>query len=202
MTAIDIDIIAPEAVPGIRILGVLHERVDLVPVVRRALEELQPAAVAVELPTTLADAVAKAIDRLPKISVVVSEEPGEEALLWAVTPGDPLVEGMRWARKHDRKIFLVDPDVRYRGRRHDPIPDPQVIHELGVEQYMELVRRLAGAGPRDDGDLLRERGMAHNIKEAAASTDGPLLCIVGAAHANRLCRADRRADGGTARAST
>ena len=49
---IDVNIVAPEAVPGIRILPVLHERVDLAPVVRRALETLQPRAVAVELPTT------------------------------------------------------------------------------------------------------------------------------------------------------
>ncbi len=186
VTDLDLDIIAPEAVPGIRVLGVLHERVDLVPIVRSVLEKLQPAAVAVELPTTLADAAAKAIDRLPKISVIVSEEPGEEALLWAVTPGDPLVEGMRWARARDTRIFLIDPDVRYRGRRHDPIPDPQVLHELGAEQYVELIRGIAGAAPHDDGDLLRERGMAHNIKQAAATTDGPILCIVGAAHADRL----------------
>ncbi len=71
----DVDVIAPEAVPGIRVLPVLHERIDLAPVVRRVLATLKPAAVAVELPTTLADAASKAVARLPKISVVVSEEP-------------------------------------------------------------------------------------------------------------------------------
>ena len=70
-------------------MPVLHERVDLAPLVRRALEMLQPAAVAVELPTTLADAAATAVARLPKVSAVISEEPGEDALVWIVTPGDP-----------------------------------------------------------------------------------------------------------------
>jgi len=120
--SIDIDLIAPEAVPGIRIMPVLHERVDLAPVVRRLCEALRPAAVAVELPTTLADSASQAVARLPKISVVVSEEPGEDALVWVVTPGDPLVEGMRWAAENERKILLVDPDIRYRHRRHDVLP--------------------------------------------------------------------------------
>jgi hypothetical protein len=32
-------------------------------------------------------------------------------------------------------------------------------------------------------DLLREKGMAFHIQQAAAKVDGPLLCVVGAAHA-------------------
>ena len=102
MSAIDIDLIVPEAITGVRVMPVLHERVDLAPVIRRALETLQPQAVAVELPTTLADAAETAVARLPKVSVVISEEPGEEALVWVVTPGDPLVEAMRWAAEHER----------------------------------------------------------------------------------------------------
>ena len=143
MTTLDLDRIAPEAVAGIRIMPVLHERVDFAGLVRRTLERLDPAAVAVELPTTLADAAHNAVARLPKISVVVSEEPGEDALIWVVTPGDPLVEGMRWAIEHERRVLLIDPDIPYRGRRHDHLPDPHAIHTLGDVEYVDLVRRLA-----------------------------------------------------------
>ena len=45
----------PHTIDGVHILPVLHERVDLAPLVRRVCEALRPAAVAVELPTTLAD---------------------------------------------------------------------------------------------------------------------------------------------------
>jgi hypothetical protein len=186
MTALDIDLIAPEAIAGVRVMPVLHERIDLAPVVRRVLEELQPEAVAVELPTTLADAAAAAVARLPKVSVVISEERGEDALVWVVTPGDPLVEGMRWATENDREVLLVDPDIRYGHRRHDQLPDPHSLHEIGVDKYLDLIRRLAGAAPHDERDILRERGTAYHLQQAAERLAGPILCLVGAAHAERV----------------
>jgi len=183
---IDLDVVAPEAVPGIRVMPVLHERVDLAAVVRRALDLLQPKAVAVELPTTLAEAATRAVARLPKISLVVSEVPGEDALVWVVTPGDPLVEGLRWAAEHDREVVLVDPDVRYRHLRRDRLPDPHSLHELGAERYVDLIRRLAGEAPHDERDALRERGMAYHLQVAHERIGGAILCLLGAAHATRL----------------
>jgi len=186
MSALDLDLVAPEAVHGIRILPVLHERVDLAPVVRRVLQLVEPAAVAVELPTTLGDTAAKAVARLPKITLVVSEEPGEDALVWVVTPGDPVVEAMRWAAEHDREVLLVDPDLRYRHLRRDRLPDPHSLLEIGTERYIELIRRLAGDAPHDERDTLRERGMAHHLQVAHQRIGAPILCLVGAAHADRL----------------
>ena len=188
MSAIDIDTIAPEAVAGVRVMPVLHERIDLVSVVRRTLDVLDPEAVAVELPTTLADAAAAAVERLPMVTAVISEEPGEEALVWIVTPGDPLVEAMRWATDRNRRVLLIDPDVRYGHRRHDRLPDPQAMHEIGAEKYIELVRGLAGSAPFDERDTMREKGMAHHLLQAADHVDGTILCLVGAAHADRLAR--------------
>jgi hypothetical protein len=186
MSAIDIDIIAPEAITGVRVMPVLHERVDLAPVVRRTLETLQPEAVAVELPTTLADAAETAVARLPKISVVISEEPGEDALVWVVTPGDPLVEAMRWAAENEREVLLVDPDLRYGRHRHDQLPDPHSLHQIGGDKYFELIRQLAGAAPYDERDTMREKGIAHHVQQAAERIDGLILCLVGAAHADRV----------------
>ncbi len=186
MSTLDLDVIAPEAVPGIRIMPVLHERVDFAPVVRWVLDELEPEAVAVELPTTLAEASAKAIARLPRISAVISEEPGEEALIWIVTPGDPLVEAMRWAATHGRETLLVDPDLRYSHRRHDHLPDPHSMLEIGAGNYFDLIRRLAGSAPHDERDILREKGIAHHLQRAAGRLSGTILCLVGAAHAIRV----------------
>jgi hypothetical protein len=186
MNAIDLDVIAPEAVPRIRIMPVLHERVDLAPVVRWVLDELEPEAVAVELPTTLAEASAKAIARLPRISAVISEEPGEDALVWIVTPGDPLVEAIRWAAEHGRETLLVDPDVHYSHRRHDVVPDPHSMLEIGAEKYFDLIRRLAGSAPHDERDTLREKGIAHHLQLAAGRLSGTILGLVGAAHAIRV----------------
>jgi hypothetical protein len=186
MSALDIDLIAPEAIAGVRVMPVLHERVDLAPIVRQTLEILQPEAVAVELPTTLGDAATRAVARLPRISAVISEEPGEEALVWVVAPGDPLVEAMRWATDNNREVLLVDPDVRYGHRRNDRLPDPHSLHQIGRGAYLELIRRLAGSAPYDERDILRERGIAHHLQHAAERIDGMIFCLVGAAHADRI----------------
>jgi hypothetical protein len=182
----DLDRIAPEAIPGIRILPVLHDRVDFGSLVARLLPLLDPAIVAVELPTTLVEAVHQAVARLPQLSAVISEEPGEDAVVWVVATGDPMVEALRWAAENERGTVLIDPDVRYRGQHHDPFPDPQVMHDLGPGAYIEIIRRMAAERPRDDGDELRERGMAHHLQQAAATAEGPVLALVGAAHATRV----------------
>ncbi len=182
----NLDRIAPIAVPGIRILPVLHDRVDFGWLAARVLIELDPQVVAVELPTTLARAVKTAVARLPQMSAVISEEPGEDAVVWVAAAGDPMVEALRWAAEHERATVFIDPDVRYRGRHFDHFPDPHSMHDLGPEVYVEIIRRMAAGQPRDDGDELRERGMAHHLQHAAATTEGEILALVGAAHATRV----------------
>ncbi len=184
---LDLDALAPEAIPGLRLLPVLHERVDLAPVVRAALDAADPAAVAVELPTTLADAAAVAARRLPRVTVVVSEEEGdEEALVWVAAPGDPLVEALRWAAEHERPALLVDPDVPYREHHRDPLPDPYALWALGPVRYLEMVEELLSRAPRGDADALRERGMTYHLQRARAEHGAGLVALVGAAHVRSL----------------
>jgi hypothetical protein len=130
--------------------------------------------------------VARAIRRLPRISVLLSELPGEDAVVWAVTPGDPLVEGLRWAEERGRRAILMDPDVRYRHHHQDVLPDPHVLWQMGPGPFVELIRGLAAAADAEPADALREKGMAFHILEHRAEIEGPMLCLVGAAHAGRL----------------
>lgn len=179
--------LAPEAIPGVRVLPVVHDRLEMAAVVGAVLAELDPEGVAVELPITLAQAAERAVERLPRLSVVVSEEPGEEALVWAVCPADPLVAALRWARERGRRRFFIDPDVRYAQRHTDPIPDPYALWELGPHGYLGAVAAAAGAAPAAHTDRLREAGMAYHLQRAADTLGGgTLLALVGAAHARRL----------------
>ncbi len=179
--------LAPEAVPGIRVLPLVHERIELAAVVRGVLDRLEPAVVAVELPTTLADAAVRAARRLPKVSLVVSEEPGEDALVWVVAPGDPLVEGVRWALERGRRVVAIDPDLPYGERHPDPVPDPYALWELGAERYLELVTAAAEAAGGSEDDLRRESGMAFHLRQAAErAAGGGVVALVGAAHVRRL----------------
>lgn len=179
-----------EALPGVHLLPVLHDRLEVAAAVRAALAELDPAGVAVELPTTLAEAAERAVARLPAVSVVISQEPGEEALVWAVAPGDPVAEALRWARERQRPRFLVDPDLPYPERHPDPVPDPYALWHLGAARFLSLVARAAGERPAGEADRRRETGMAHHVRQAReALGEGHLLVLVGAAHLHRLAAA-------------
>ena len=177
---VDLDGLAPDAGEGIRLLPVVHERVELAGVARSVLEALDPGAVAVELPTTLRDAAARAVARLPRISLVISEEPGEPALVWVVAPGDPLVEAIRWALDRDKPFFCIDPDLPYEERHGDRVPDPYALWQMGVGDYLESLSR--GLEKEAESDSRRETGMAFHLRQARNEVSGPILALVGAAH--------------------
>jgi hypothetical protein len=180
---LNLDAVAPEVAPRIRLLPIVHERVDLAAVVRMVLQRVQPAAVAVELPTTLAELTARAVARLPEISLLVSEsDDDEDALVWPVTPADPTVEAIRWAVEQGIPWFCIDPDVRYRERHRDPVPDPWSLWRLGVERYLGLLLRLSRARS-SDADSLREQGLAFHLAECRDTVpSGTILGVLGAAH--------------------
>ncbi len=189
---LSLDRLAPEAVPGLRLLPVVHERLEVTAAVRQTLEAADPAGVAVELPASLREAVDRALARLPRISLVLTREPGEEALVWVAAPGDPFVEAMRWARERGRPFFLIDPDLPYGERRSDPIPDTYSLLRLGAERYFALLGESVGQGEGSEADRRRESGMAYHLHRALESLptesgEGEgLLALVGAAHVRRL----------------
>ena len=160
---VNIDKLAPEVVPGIRVLPVVHARVDMASIVRVVLDKMRPAGVAVELPTTLEESVGKAILRLPKISLVIAYEPDDEAIVWVVAPGDPFSEALRWVKDRKLRSFCIDPDLRYVERHNDPVPDPHLIWEKGPADYLGLLRDLGDASSTPT-DIAREMGMAFHAQ--------------------------------------
>ncbi|MGD2116199.1 MAG: hypothetical protein PVG07_14185, partial [Acidobacteriota bacterium] len=201
-----LDALVPEAVPGVRILPVIHGRIESAAWVRAVLDALDPSGVAVELPTTFRDAARVAVRRLPRITLVVAPEPepppddggttggpgGDRAVVWTAAPGDPFAEALRWAAEREREWFLVDPDIPYAERHADPVPDPYALLELGPAAYLGPVLEALRRAPAGEADRVRERGMAYHLREARELLDrrwpgaGPLVVAVGAAHAARL----------------
>jgi len=178
-----LDALAPEVIPGVRVLPVVHDRLDLAAVVRAVLERLEPRAVAVELPPTLESFALQAVRRLPRISLLISQEKAEDALVWVVAPGDPFVEALRWAGERELPTFFVDPDLRYRERHFDPVPDPYAIWTMGAAAYLGTVVESAARRATTATDKARESGMAFYIQEARETlSEGALLALVGAAH--------------------
>jgi len=190
----------PEAVPGVRLLPVVHGRLEIAVWVRSVLDALDPAGVAVELPTTLEDAARRAVARLPKITLVIADDrerrPDEQAVVWTVAPGDPFAEALRWAAERDRASVLIDPDIPYAERTEDPVPDPHALLEIGPSDYFGPLLDALRQAPASEGDRQREAGMAYHLRRARerldeAGQDGPLVAAVGAAHLERLAAALR-----------
>jgi hypothetical protein len=183
-SSIEPEDLAREAVPGIRLLPLVHGRVEWSGIVRSTLAALNPAALAVELPVHLREPALQAVRRLPRISVVLSDIGTTEPLLWIVSPGDPMVEAMRWALGKERSVFFIDPDLPCGEQHRDAVPDPYLLWSLGPQSFVNLLERA----PATAGDLQRERGMAANLQEILRreTIEGELLCLVGAGHVSRL----------------
>lgn len=192
---IDAELLCPEVIPGIRLLPVVHGRVDAAAVVRAVLAQLKPERIAVELPTSLRAAVIKAVNRLPEITVVLAEgeDDGAEApLVWVTIPGDPFVEGIRWALENHgpEAIICIDPDLPYTEKHQDAVPDPYALWSIGPSKYFsELTQSLGQDALATKEDHLREQGMAWHLKQSVTQSPGKnTVALVGAAHLMRLER--------------
>ena len=175
--------------PDLHLVPVIHECVELTPHLRRMLDRIDPATVAVELPTTLKEVALRAVRRLPMVSAIVSEHPGEDALVWVVTPADPMAEALRWALDRDRSVACIDPDLPYTERHRDPIPDPHALERIGPERYFDLVRdHYRRTGTSSSADRQREAGMAYYLDALHSEGGGrSIVACIGAAHVDGVC---------------
>ena len=174
---------------GALILPVLHGRLEYADLVRRAVEDLAPDAVAVELPDTLAPAVTAAIDRLPQVSVILYEDGDGNPVYLPVEPTDALVEAARRARELGLPVHFVDVDVDYPSLHLEAFPDTYALLRIGAGAYHDAYRTAAdGVEPADPHDQRRERGMAFRMQELLRSHDRVLL-VCGMAHAARIAAA-------------
>jgi hypothetical protein len=174
----------------IHILPVLHERVEFADGARLALEALQPDCVAVELPASLAPHVLRAVQRLPRASVLVYESSRGVPLYLTTVPGDPLMEGVRWALEQAVPVHLVDVDLDAPMTWHERMPDSYAALLLGPQTYYGQAVASGRFREADLSDRHRERGMAFRLARLAEQ-GGRVAFLCGMAHAERI-RTDLR----------
>lgn len=170
---------------GAWVLPVLHGKLEYADLVRRAVAELDPRAVAVELADTLRAPVIEAVRRLPRISVLLYEDDEGRSVYLPIEPADPLVEGLRSALDRGLPAELVDLDADYPLRHAEPFPDTHSLLHIGAGAYLEAYLDATAGQGEDELDRRRERGMAHRIQRLA-ERHGRVLAICGMAHARRL----------------
>lgn len=168
------------------LLPTLHQSVECAVLVRRAFFALRPTAVAVELPSTIADAFRKAVLRLPLLTVALWPD-GEETVYLLVEPHEPMAEAARLALENGVALHLVDRDDGSYPFRREALPDPYALTKTGPAPFLSAL--LDAFPPSDDeADLLRERAMAVRLRRLADAGER-VLWVGGVAHVRGLLRA-------------
>ena len=150
----------PFVFENIHLVPILHNRLEFALEVHRRFTNLQPEAVAVELPPTLRDKILAAADRLPYLSVVVYPEKSGRTVYLPIEPVDGIIEAIRLALEHSLPVFFVDRDTEGYPLFRDPLPDPYAVTQIGYEAYCRAYWEERGSETPNPDDLLRERTMA------------------------------------------
>ncbi len=122
-------------------LPVIAGELEFAEEVRKAILVERPQVVAVELPATLESSYLRAVQRLPEVSVILFDEPGQERSIYIpVEITDPFVEAIRSAQEVGADVFFVDPDIGERPHLNDLYPDSYALRRLGYTKYVETYR--------------------------------------------------------------
>ena len=92
----------------IRMVPVLHNRVEFAMEVRKAFEAFRPRQIAVEYPDTLKEKILAAVQRLPLLSVVYYEEADGVYTYVPVEATDGQVEAIRLGLSAGLPVHFVD----------------------------------------------------------------------------------------------
>ena len=129
---------------NITYLPVVPGRLEFSSRVRRYLLERRPQAVAVELPSSLERAYVAALNRLPRMSVILIPEEtrdGEERASYIpVEPADPFVEALRTAAEIGAATVFLEPATHQKPHLNDTYPEPYAVELIGMERYLEAYR--------------------------------------------------------------
>lgn len=191
---------------NVRILPVLHGVMELAAEVRRVMLAHRFDHVAVELPSTIAEPVLRAVRRLPLLSVVhyprsknassssSDSDPEEDRWIYLLTePTCGLMEAIRTGLEQKRTIHFIDCDIEDPREIPTLLPDPYAVLRVGAQAYLDQCLRWTRTGPPEDPkdpDGLRERTMAYHLQRIAglAGPDALVLAVCGLAHARSVLR--------------
>jgi hypothetical protein len=162
---------------NIRLVPVLHNRLEFATEVRRQFGSFQPEIVAIEYPPTIGEKLLEGIERLPLLSVVYYEERDHTFVYLPIEPTDGQIEAVRLALSHNLPIHFIDRDTEGYPIDRTPMPDPYSIKRIG---YWRYCRSFLDEHPRplpDPEDQLRERTMAYHLQRL--NEQGKRILFVG-----------------------
>lgn len=157
---------------------VVPERLEFATRVRRYILEHRPRVIAVELPSNLEDEYRRALDRMPRFSVIVlpdgKDAEEERATYIAVQPGDPFVEALRLARETAAEAVFLEPPTADRPHIRDAYPEPYSLEIIGMERYVEAYRVY----PQERTPAIEQHARAMAWKLQGTDPTGSVLVVV------------------------
>ena len=150
---------------NIRLVPILHNRVEFALEVRDQFTSFKPEILAVEYPPTIKEKVLEGVKRLPLLSVVYYEEDNHTFIYLPLEPTDGLVEAVRLALSKNLPIYFIDRDTEGYPLKRTPMPDPYSIKRIGYWKYCQSYLKVYPEGLPHRQDQLRERTMAYNLQQ-------------------------------------
>ncbi len=143
-------------------LPVVPGRLEFAWHVRRHLLASRPAVVAVELPVSLEKEYLAALERLPRMSVILLGEEDEKPVYVPVEPGDAFTEALRTGQELGATLVFLEPEAH--ERRRADYPGPYSVELIGIDRYVESYR--LHPRPRSPEDNAYAAGMAWKLQGA------------------------------------
>jgi len=162
---------------NVRLVPILHNRMEFAMEVQRQFEEFRPDHVAVEYPDSLKHKILKGVKRLPLLSVVYYRDKQGIFTYLTLEPCDGQIEAVRLALSGGIPLHFIDRDTEGYPLDPSPMPDPYSVTKIGhfhyCRAYLETHRK--GSDIRDD--TLREKTMAYHLQDL--SRKGKRVLFVG-----------------------
>ena len=162
---------------NVRLVPILHSRMEFATEVRRQFEEFRPDHLAIEYPSTLKEKILQGIKRLPYLSVVHYEESDGTFIYLLLEPTDGQIEAARLALEHSIPIHFIDRDTEGYPLDLSPMPDPYALTKIGHFIFCQAYLRKHRDDPRSLEDRLREKTMAYHLQQL--SRKGERILFVG-----------------------
>jgi hypothetical protein len=162
---------------NVRLVPILHNRMEFAIEVRRQFEEFRPDHVAVEYPDTLGDKILQGVKRLPLLSVVYYEDKDGAFTYLLLEPTDGQVEAVRMALSEGLPIHFIDRDTSGYPLGYSPMPDPYAVKTIGHFLYSQAYLNVSQTHTSFPEDTLREKTMAYHLQRL--SRKGERILFVG-----------------------
>ncbi|MGD2127375.1 MAG: hypothetical protein PVG99_14940 [Desulfobacteraceae bacterium] len=162
---------------NVRLVPILHGKMEFALEVRRQFEVFRPDLVAVEYPNTLRDPILRGIQRLPLLSAVYYQEKDGTFVYLLVEPTDGQVEAVRLALEKGLPVHFIDRDTEGYPLDRSPMPDPYALSKIGHFLYCQAYLRAYDRPEPSLEDRLREKNMAYHLQRL--SKGGQRVFFVG-----------------------